>query len=86
MAPEGKRLARRAVLPGDLVRGVTIAGTVDARGLFRAGDQAAREAWNVGGLRKVAIKAFDRMMGAFPGLWPWVERYQARALDRLRHV
>jgi hypothetical protein len=86
VVPETKRLVSRAVMPGDLMRGVKIAGTVDARGVFRAGEQAAREAWNVGGVRKLAIRTFDRVLGAFPGLWPWVERYQARALERLRHV
>jgi hypothetical protein len=86
VAPLGKRLAKNAVMPGDLMRGVRMVGVVDEAGAFKAGKQVASEAWNVGAVRKAVIKAYDWALTHVPVLWRFVDQYQAAALRNLRRA
>jgi hypothetical protein len=85
-APVGKRLARNAVLPGDLMRGVRMVGVVDEAGAFKTGKRIASEAWNIGSVRKAIIRTYDWVLTHLPSLWRFVDQYQAAALRNMRRA
>jgi hypothetical protein len=85
-APVGRRLARNAVMPGDLMRGVKMVGVVDEAGAFQTGKRVAAEAWDIGTLRSAAIRTYDWCLSRVPALWRVVDQYQAAALRGLRRV
>jgi hypothetical protein len=81
-SPIDGRLAKMAVLPGDLMRAVTVVGAIDAQGRFQAGDAA--NAWHIAAWRKMVIQGVDASFQRVPGLWPWLEDLQKRLVRSMR--
>ncbi|MEB3196317.1 MAG: hypothetical protein VKP62_03850 [Candidatus Sericytochromatia bacterium] len=86
LAPASRRLARNAVMTGDLMRQVKIVGTISEQGVFKAGKSALVKAWDITSWRKWVWQAGDALLTHVPSLWSFAEKYQQRALQNLRRL
>jgi hypothetical protein len=84
LAPEGRRVVRNAVMPGDLMKAVKAVGTVGEDGVFRAAGREGFAAWNPSRLVRLLGGAWDHAMTWFPGLWSFAMKVQAKMVRKLR--
>lgn len=82
LAPVEARMVRNAVMPGDLIKGVSSVGRIGLDGTFRAG--AEIPAWKPSFWVKTGAKVWDFLTTHFPLMWDLVAKFQEAAKRRMR--